>query len=99
MSPQSRRRLTPFPRQFMFATGIENSYPTISLSDGKTLRVDEMEKCGHYKHWQEDLGAAHSRNRLRRSLKESSHFRKRNVKCSFATTRNAVLRIRTFRTD
>ena len=52
MSPQSRR--TPFPHQFMFATGIENSYPTISL-DGKTLRVDEMEKCGHYKHWQEDF--------------------------------------------
>ena len=39
----------------MFATGIENSYPTISLPDGKTLRVDEMEKCGHYKHWREDF--------------------------------------------
>ena len=55
MSPQSRRRLTSLPRQFMFATGIENSYPTISLPDGKTLRVDEMEKCGHYKHWREDF--------------------------------------------
>ena len=55
MSPQSRHRLSPFPRQFMFATGIENSYPTISLPDGKTLRVDEMEKCGHYKHWRDDF--------------------------------------------
>ena len=29
---------------FMFATGIENSYPTIMLPDGTTKRVDEMEK-------------------------------------------------------
>jgi len=42
MSPQSRSKLNPFARQFMFATGIENSYPTISLPDGKTFRVDEM---------------------------------------------------------
>ncbi len=40
---------------FMFATGIENSYPTIQLPDGSTKRVDEMEKCGHYQHWQEDF--------------------------------------------
>lgn len=37
---------------FMFATGIENSYPTI---DGGRERVDEMEKCGHYDHWQRDF--------------------------------------------
>ncbi len=37
---------------FLFATGIENSYPTIH--NGKT-RVDEMEKCGHYKHWRKDF--------------------------------------------
>ena len=43
------------PRQFMFATGIENSYPTIALANGKTKRVDEMEKCGHYRHWREDF--------------------------------------------
>lgn len=43
------------PRQFMFATGIENSYPTIALANGKTKRIDEMEKCGHYKHWREDF--------------------------------------------
>jgi beta-glucosidase len=36
---------------FMFATGIENSYPTIAGGH----RIDEMEKCGHYDHWREDL--------------------------------------------
>jgi beta-glucosidase len=35
---------------FMFTTGIENSAPRV---DGR--RVDEMEKCGHYEHWQEDF--------------------------------------------
>lgn len=37
---------------FLFATGIENSYPTI---DGGRVRVDEMEKCGHYTHWRADF--------------------------------------------
>jgi len=37
---------------FMFATGIENSYPTIQ--NGR-VRMDEMEKCGHYKHWRTDF--------------------------------------------
>jgi len=37
---------------FMFATGIENSYPTIR--NGRE-RVDEMEKCGHYEQWQTDF--------------------------------------------
>ncbi|MBA2744718.1 MAG: family 1 glycosylhydrolase [Flavisolibacter sp.] len=41
--------------KFMFATGIENSYPTIQLPDGSTKRVDEMEKCGHYKYWDLDF--------------------------------------------
>ncbi len=36
---------------FMFATGIENSYPTIA----RGTRMDEMEKCGHYERWKEDL--------------------------------------------
>ena len=31
--------------QFMFATGIEGSNPTIR---GGSVRVDEMEKCRHY---------------------------------------------------
>jgi beta-glucosidase/6-phospho-beta-glucosidase/beta-galactosidase len=37
---------------FMFATGIECSAPTID--NGRT-RIDEMESCGHYDRWQEDL--------------------------------------------
>lgn len=37
---------------FMFATGIENSYPTIN--NGRH-RVDEMEKCGHYRYWKKDF--------------------------------------------
>jgi hypothetical protein len=36
---------------FMFATGTENRYPTIAARNGKSQRVDEMEKCGHYKRW------------------------------------------------
>ena len=40
---------------FMFATGIENSYPTVRLHNGKSFRVDEMEKCGHYKYWEKDF--------------------------------------------
>jgi beta-glucosidase/6-phospho-beta-glucosidase/beta-galactosidase len=41
--------------KFIFTTGIENSYPTI-LIDGKKVRVDEMEKTGHYTRWKEDFG-------------------------------------------
>ena len=37
---------------FMFVTGIENSIPTIN--NGR-VRVDEMEKCLHYKLWQKDF--------------------------------------------
>ena len=39
----------------MFATGIENSYPTIKLPDGSTKRVDEMEKTDFYRRWREDF--------------------------------------------
>ena len=45
--------------QFMFATGIENSYPTIILPDGKTWRVDEMEATGHYQNWEKDFSLLH----------------------------------------
>lgn len=38
---------------FMFATGIECSYPTIDK--GKTRR-DLLEECNHYERWKEDLG-------------------------------------------
>ena len=41
--------------KFMFSTGIENSYPNIILPDGSRKRVDEMEKCGHYKYWETDF--------------------------------------------
>ena len=37
---------------FMFATGIENSNPTIH---GGRTRIDELEKCGHYRRWREDF--------------------------------------------
>lgn len=37
---------------FMFATGIENSAPTIQ---GGKVRMDEMEKCGHYDKWRLDF--------------------------------------------
>jgi beta-glucosidase/6-phospho-beta-glucosidase/beta-galactosidase len=37
---------------FLFATGIENSSPTIN--NGRT-RIDELQKCGHYDRWQQDL--------------------------------------------
>ena len=40
------------PGNFMFATGIECSYPTIEK--GK-VRRDLLEECGHYEHWQQDL--------------------------------------------
>lgn len=39
---------------FLFATGIENSYPR--LPGGQ--RVDELELCGHYTHWREDFELA-----------------------------------------
>ena len=39
----------------MFATGIECSYPVITGRDGRSLRVDEMAKCGHYDRWREDF--------------------------------------------
>jgi beta-glucosidase/6-phospho-beta-glucosidase/beta-galactosidase len=38
--------------RFMFATGIECSYPT--LEDGR-WRMDQMAACGHYRHWRTDL--------------------------------------------
>ncbi len=41
--------------KFMFCTGIENSYPNIILPDGTRKRIDEMEKCGHYKYWETDF--------------------------------------------
>jgi hypothetical protein len=41
---------------FIFATGIENSIPTIQ---GGKVRMDQMEMCGHYKHWRTDFALVH----------------------------------------
>jgi beta-glucosidase/6-phospho-beta-glucosidase/beta-galactosidase len=41
---------------FLFATGIENSYPR--LADG--TRHDQLEQCGHYDRWRDDFGLARS---------------------------------------
>ncbi|HZL33694.1 MAG TPA: family 1 glycosylhydrolase [Tepidisphaeraceae bacterium] len=41
-------------QKFMFATGIENSYPTIEW-EGKTVRRDAMELSAHYQRWEEDF--------------------------------------------
>jgi len=38
----------------MFATGVENSYPTIEWK-GKTIRQDELAKTKHYERWREDF--------------------------------------------
>ena len=37
---------------FIFATGIESSIPTIEAG---RVRMDEMAKCGHYRHWRRDF--------------------------------------------
>lgn len=39
-------------RGFIFATGIENSYPTVKSG---TIRMDELEKCRHYEYWKKDF--------------------------------------------
>src|SRR2546426_3586824 len=40
---------------FMFCTGIENSYPTVTDKHGHRLRRDGMEMSGHYRHWRQDF--------------------------------------------
>ena len=37
--------------KFLFATGIENSYPTLRSG----ARIDQMAKCGHYERWEDDF--------------------------------------------
>ena len=49
-----RQRPNPATQRFMFATGIECSYPTVEWQ-GRRIRQDELEKCGHYARWREDL--------------------------------------------
>ncbi len=53
--PKLTSRPTQQGGRFMFATGIENSYPIITDRNGLDLRVDEMAKTGHYDYWQDDF--------------------------------------------
>ncbi len=47
---------TPAPGStFIFATGIECSYPTIAGPKGYSQRVDQLEKTFHYTYWKDDL--------------------------------------------
>jgi beta-glucosidase len=52
---RNRKRNHRRPGAFLFATGIENSYPVVAGKDGRVVRVDEMAKCGHYQRWKEDF--------------------------------------------
>ncbi len=55
-SPSSGLRRNPRSHPFMFATGLECSYPVITGPDGRDLRRDELAETGHYERWREDLG-------------------------------------------
>lgn len=44
----------PSKSRFVFASGIECSYPSIE-QDGRRIRRDQMEECGHYTRWLEDF--------------------------------------------
>jgi beta-glucosidase/6-phospho-beta-glucosidase/beta-galactosidase len=63
-SPADRSRRGKPGSGFIFATGVEGSYPTIQ---GGAWRYDQMETTGHYLHWQRDfelareIGATHLR--------------------------------------
>lgn len=45
----------PLAHPFMFATGIEGSYPTIAGPHGERIRRDEFRETGHYDRWREDF--------------------------------------------
>lgn len=53
--PKAKRGCRNSGARFMFATGIECSYPTIEHG---RWRRDEMDSTGHYRHWQEDFELA-----------------------------------------
>ncbi|HZH97741.1 MAG TPA: hypothetical protein VEX38_02115, partial [Fimbriimonadaceae bacterium] len=53
VDPRKHRR-NPCLQRFMFATGIECSYPIIQTPAGKR-RIDQLEKSGHYERWEEDF--------------------------------------------
>ena len=47
----------PSKSRFVFASGIECSYPVIETPAGR-VRRDQMAECGHYDRWREDLDLA-----------------------------------------
>jgi beta-glucosidase len=49
-----QKQHNPKTQRFIFATGIECSYPTIETSQG-VIRRDQLEECGHYERWREDF--------------------------------------------
>ncbi len=49
-----RWRQNPSTQRFIFASGIECSYPTIETPSGR-IRRDQLAECGHYDRWREDL--------------------------------------------
>ena len=53
-APLSSTSVLPGSR-FIFATGIECSYPTIESSDGRRVRIDQLEKTFHYERWRDDF--------------------------------------------
>ncbi len=55
MTTPSNLQCLPSRGAFMFATGIECSYPTITGRDGTRHRIDQLEKCFHYQRWRDDL--------------------------------------------
>jgi hypothetical protein len=48
-------QVNPSIHPFLFAAGIENSYPVVVGKDGKRRRVDERAKRRHYERWREDF--------------------------------------------
>ncbi len=50
----TRQRPNPRTQRFIFATGIECSYPTIETPHG-VKRRDQLAECHHYERWREDL--------------------------------------------
>lgn len=50
-----RQRARPGIHNFLFATGIENSYPIITGRDGRPQRIDQMAKSHHYDMWRRDF--------------------------------------------
>jgi beta-glucosidase/6-phospho-beta-glucosidase/beta-galactosidase len=54
VSRTARSRPNPSTERFIFATGIECSYPTIETDQGRR-RIDQPEKADHYNRWKEDF--------------------------------------------